>query len=415
MHTAHSSGTRHVVVVGAGGNIGSHLIPHLARMPEIGRLTLVDRDSYEEANLVSQAITATAIARRKAPVQAAIARGISLGLDVRSIAENVEDVPLGLLRGDLILACLDSRKSRQYVNEAAIQLGVPWIDAGVLADGLLARISAFASAPDAPCLECGWDAGDYAAIEQTYPCAQPHSDPPSTNAPSSLGALAAALQAIECEKVLTGRAGVAFDSVAELVVGTSPHCHYLTAHRRNPRCRLGDHERLAVVPLACDPQSVSLGTLVDALADGASANGSQSLRVPGKWFVRTLTCSSCGIVRPTLRLSSALNRAQPPCSKCAGTMIVAGTGVSERLELVKLTPRDRARTCAAIGIRAGEIIAIEGDSGTRHVEVGRQRVSKLSPNHIDVAQLAFGRRPSHCGANDRRISPPFDGVAEEVA
>ena len=31
-------GALHFVVAGAGGNIGSHLLPHLARMPEVSRL-----------------------------------------------------------------------------------------------------------------------------------------------------------------------------------------------------------------------------------------------------------------------------------------------------------------------------------------------------------------------------------------
>lgn len=38
--------TNHVVVAGAGGNTGSHLLPHLARMSWISRLTLVDPEFY---------------------------------------------------------------------------------------------------------------------------------------------------------------------------------------------------------------------------------------------------------------------------------------------------------------------------------------------------------------------------------
>ena len=41
---------RRVMVAGIGGNIGSHLAEHLARMPEIGSLVLIDRDSYEPRN-----------------------------------------------------------------------------------------------------------------------------------------------------------------------------------------------------------------------------------------------------------------------------------------------------------------------------------------------------------------------------
>ena len=37
-----------VTVIGAGGNVGSHLTPHLVRTPGVGRVTLVDRDRYDE-------------------------------------------------------------------------------------------------------------------------------------------------------------------------------------------------------------------------------------------------------------------------------------------------------------------------------------------------------------------------------
>ena len=63
-------GGRHVVVVGAGGNIGSHLAPHLVRLPGVGRVTLVDRDRYERGNLPFQDMEAGDVGRPKAEVQA---------------------------------------------------------------------------------------------------------------------------------------------------------------------------------------------------------------------------------------------------------------------------------------------------------------------------------------------------------
>lgn len=59
---------KHVVVVGAGGNIGSHLVPSLARLTAVACITLIDRDIYEEANLRSQNITARDLDKAKATV-----------------------------------------------------------------------------------------------------------------------------------------------------------------------------------------------------------------------------------------------------------------------------------------------------------------------------------------------------------
>ena len=194
-----------VVIVGAGGNIGSHLVPHLARMRQVDRVTLIDRDVYEARNVYAQDITPRDVGKPKAVVQARRLRRIRPSLHVEAISDAVERIPMGTLRSDVILSCLDSRISRQQVSQFAWRLGIPLIDAGVEAGGLLARVNVYVPGRDTPCLECAWDDRDYDALEQTYPCLG-HAEVAATNAPSSLGSLAASLQAIECLKLLDGRA-----------------------------------------------------------------------------------------------------------------------------------------------------------------------------------------------------------------
>ena len=48
--------SRTLAVVGL-GNIGSHLAPSVARMPEVARVILVDKGVYDRTNLGTQAIT----------------------------------------------------------------------------------------------------------------------------------------------------------------------------------------------------------------------------------------------------------------------------------------------------------------------------------------------------------------------
>ena len=76
-------------------------------------------------------------------VQADVVRRIRPELVVDEYPQPVEDTPLGCLRADIILACVDSRGARQYVNEVARSLGVSWIDAGVEAGGGLARVNVY--------------------------------------------------------------------------------------------------------------------------------------------------------------------------------------------------------------------------------------------------------------------------------
>ncbi len=359
----------HVVVVGAGGNIGSHLVPHLARLPDITRLTLVDPDRYVAHNLQNQAITVAAVGRSKVHVQATLARRINPGISVRAIAERVEDTPLGRLRGDVILACLDSRRSRQHVNEIAWHLGVPWIDAGVLREGMMARIDLYVPSLATPCLECRWDAPDYDALEQQYLCGT-ETVAIAGDTPSALGALAAAMQALECQQLLasTNAAG-ALAAGDQIVLAAAHHRHLRTAHRRNPHCRLADHSVWNVEPIELAPGDRTLGSLVDAVESRLETGTTFSLAIAGKHFVRKVLCPGCGGLQRLLRLSRTTAATGAACPQCRRPMVVTGFGVTEVLPASALGAPDRARLLRAIGLRDGEIVTVLTDSGRRHFEL----------------------------------------------
>jgi len=106
----------------------------------------------------------------------------------------------------------------------------------VSADGLLARVSLFGAGPDSACLQCSWSREDYDALEQVYACTGAESAAP-TNAPASLGALAAALQVLECAKLLGHAAGVSL-LAHELLIDVATNRQYVTELRRNPFCRM---------------------------------------------------------------------------------------------------------------------------------------------------------------------------------
>jgi molybdopterin/thiamine biosynthesis adenylyltransferase len=146
-----------IVVVGAGGNIASHLVAHLARARTAREIALIDPDTYDETNLWSQDIRRRDVGRPKAVVQARRLREIDPTLVLDTFVSAVEAVPLGALRADVLLACLDSRAARRAVNTLAWRLGVPWVDAGVHADGRLARVNVHRPGPEAPCYLCAWD------------------------------------------------------------------------------------------------------------------------------------------------------------------------------------------------------------------------------------------------------------------
>jgi sulfur carrier protein ThiS adenylyltransferase len=131
-----------IIVVGL-GNIGSALVAYVGRMAGVGRVILVDSDAYEAKNLASQIVRRHEVGEPKAVVQGRRLREINPALSVTVVVDRVENVPLGLLRGTVLLACLDSRAARRTVNAAAWRNGIPWIDAGVNGEELLARVNVY--------------------------------------------------------------------------------------------------------------------------------------------------------------------------------------------------------------------------------------------------------------------------------
>ncbi len=293
----------HIIVVGCGA-IGSFLIPLLARFPRVSAATLIDPDRYDESNLSTQNILRSDVNEYKVAVQARRLRTANPRLAVVAIPSDVAAVPLGALRADLLLSCVDSKRARQTVNEVACRWRIPWVDSGLLNSEGLARVSVYMMGEQDPCMECAWDERDYAILEQEYPCGATldvgHSD-----VSAALASLAATLQAIECQKLIDG--DPEHDRSRQLTVDVHSHRMLSTVFRRNPACRF-DHAAWNPMPFRCSLQRTSL---VDLLATTGCA------RVSSHRFATRLVCPRCGFRFEGLRL----DRPKLPCPNCKMRMV----------------------------------------------------------------------------------------------
>lgn len=355
----------HVIVVGC-GNIGSQLVPPLARMPGIGKVTLVDDQSYEVKNLTSQAIDAADVGKPKSKVQARRLRRIRPDLDVEAIMGLVESLPRGSLRCDLILSGLDSKLARMRLGQAVWRLGsVPWIDAGVDPDNLLARVSAYLPGEERPCYECSWSERDYVALEASYPCDSGAESTRPTNAPSALGALAASLQVIAAQKWLGGRPDLV-PLGHEYVIDARHHRQYLTSCRRNPQCRF-DHRVWEVEKLEVAAEKYSLSDALE-LNDAWREGDESWLWVEGKLFVKRLVCTNCGHARHLMQLRESLTPKEKVCSICGQQLMASGWDLADKLTN-NLSRRVLSRSLASLGIRRGEIFSVGNGMSERHFEI----------------------------------------------
>jgi len=370
-HEKQPAQDKSVAIIGLGA-IGSETAAQMIRAPEVSRLVLVDHDRYERKNLLSQAIEARDVGRLKAEAQARRALQRNPALAVEALADRVENVPLARLRCDVILACLDSRRARQVVNQAAWRLGVPWIDAGVHvgADGgLLARVNVYVPGLDQPCLECAWSDEDY-ALEQSYPCQGEAQAPAPTGSPPGLGALAAAMQVIEARKILAGQ----FDRAAvgrQVLIDAAWHRHYVTTYRRNPACRF-DHEtwRIEAGKLA-ESQALRLALGTGLGRETRGDMGFVGLRVEGETFVLRLACLRCGRTKELLHLGRRLPQHRRVCRHCGGEMVAAGSDMIGALRAEDVPARMLALPLRRIGLRAGDVVTATAGGRVAHFEIGR--------------------------------------------
>jgi adenylyltransferase/sulfurtransferase len=122
-----------IAVIGAGG-IGSAVIPALAGAG-VGKLTIVDDDFVELANLHRQPLFREADAGRpKAELAAALARNLNSHVEVRPIQERIgPGNARQLLAGhDLIIDGSDNFATRLAVSGACVALGIPLLSAAAV-------------------------------------------------------------------------------------------------------------------------------------------------------------------------------------------------------------------------------------------------------------------------------------------
>lgn len=351
--------------IGAGGNIGSHAVVALARAGCLARVTLIDPDVYEPRNLPSQDIARRDLGRRKVDVLAERIRRLDPSLRIEAIAERVERVPLGRLRADVIATGLDALAPRAWVNRAARRLGVPWVDAGVRAEGLLARVDVFEPAAGAACLECGWSEQERATLDLRHPCDPPVAPAP-TGAPAYLGALAASLQSVECVKLLTGETSNTLLGRQLLVEATS-HQHYVSTRQCSRACAF-DHRRWSIRPLARAPGAI---TLSQALGLVRSPQGERSrLRVYADAIARRLECPECHTSRELMCLAGRIGDASHACTHCGAVLVAPGIDTADTLALGQLSARQRRASLYSLGLRNGDVFSIETSSGATHFEIG---------------------------------------------
>jgi hypothetical protein len=190
---------------------------------------------------------------------------------------------------------------------------------------------------------------------------------PPTNAPTSLGALAAALAATECRKLLSGQERDAAVG-HQLFLDARHHQYWVTRYQRNPNCRF-DHQVWEIQPLAIAPGRMTWSQLLNCVAP-ESPRETMAVRVAGHGFTRSLLCSGCGAFAARhaaleRRMRTALKR----CPKCGHNAEPAGIDTDDWLPVASLSNRDLRRSLASAGLRIGDVVTVRTAESESHHEL----------------------------------------------
>jgi molybdopterin/thiamine biosynthesis adenylyltransferase len=157
-----------VLVVGAGA-LGNEILKNLGLLG-FRDIVVMDLDRIEESNLSRTVLFRSEnVGEFKANAAARSVAAMSGESNVRALVGNVmHDCGLGLfLWSDVILAGLDNREARLWINRCAWKVNRPWIDGAIEGINGVARVFLPGSAP---CYECTLGEMDWKLLERRMSC-----------------------------------------------------------------------------------------------------------------------------------------------------------------------------------------------------------------------------------------------------
>ena len=217
------------VLVGCGalGTVAANLLVRAG----VGRLRIIDRDFVELSNLQRQTLFEESDARESLPKAVAAQRRLAAINSDAAVEPVVADLnpenARELLSGfPLILDGTDNFETRLLINDAAIALGVPWIDAAAVASyGLTFTILPGETA----CLACLLESnGKFAGLGLEETC-------DTAGILNSAAGVIASIEAAEATKLLAGKSEALNGRLVSCDVWTGRFQSIRVA--RNPQCR----------------------------------------------------------------------------------------------------------------------------------------------------------------------------------
>src|SRR5216683_2615172 len=278
-----------VLVIGAGA-LGNEILKNLGLLG-FRDLVVMDLDRIEESNLSRTVLFRSEnVGEFKATAAARSVEALAGESNVRALVGNVmHDCGLGLFSwSDVVLAGLDNREARLWINRCSWKVNRPWIDGAI--EGINGVVRVFLPG-SAPCYECTLGETDWALLERRMSCnllvreAEPAGKVPTT---PTISSIIAGIQVQETVKLMHGLPSLA--SRGYVFEGVN-HTSYVVEYTENPDC-MSHYTLENIVSLPRRSREMTLGGLLEQAKRDLEKN--EVILEFSRDIVHKLVCPGCG-------------------------------------------------------------------------------------------------------------------------
>ncbi len=357
-----------VLVIGAGA-LGNEILKNLALLG-FRRVLVVDSDRIELSNLSRSVLyRPDDVGRSKAQTAALAAAVLADAPTYRGIDANIMvDLGLGVFGwADVVIAGLDNREARLWINRSAWKMGRPWIDGAIEGVSGLARVFLPGRAP---CYECTLGEADWAIIDKRMSCnlltreEMLGGKTPTTPTTSSV---IAGIEVQEAVKLLHGLPVLASRA---FVFDGLHHTSYVVDYTENPDCR----SYVLSGDMVEYPGASARTTLADLFGFARERLGGDGpVVLEFSRDVISLRCTRCGETANRFMPVGSVPESEGRCPSCGAKR--------EVIEIHSFTGDESygGHTLTELGLPLFDVFSARGNGGEINILIAGDREEVLGP------------------------------------
>lgn len=302
-----------VLVIGAGA-LGNEILKNLSLLG-IGNIFLVDMDTIENSNLSRSILYRECDnGKSKAETAAKAVKNIFPGVNIKYLDGNVlYDLGLGVFRwADVVIAGLDNREARLFINRCCWKTNTPWIDGAIEQLNGVARVFI---PPDGACYECTMSKVDMDIIRLRKSCNLLTRDEMIEGKVPTTPTSASVIAGIQCQEAVKLIHGLPVIKSQGYMFNGLTHDSYIVEYPVKDECFSHEtYENIEDLDICSD---IKLGDLLEL---AQKRLGIDTVIEFNHEIVKGLECGSCGYSKEMFKLLGKIKKEEAVCEKCGSQL-----------------------------------------------------------------------------------------------